>query len=53
MKMKNSAGEKFVMKFLEKREGFQRFCSIDDSSSEYASLIGSNSLQFRFSLVIG
>ena len=51
--MKNSAGEECVMKFLGSREGFYRFCSIDDSVSEYAPLIGSYGLQFRFCPVIG
>ena len=53
MRMKNSAGEECVMKFLGSREGFHRFCSIDDSASEYASLIGSYGLKFRFCPVIG
>ena len=50
--MKNSAGEECVMKFLGSREGFHRVCSIDDSASEYAPLIGSYGLQFRFCPVI-
>jgi len=51
--MKNSAGEECVMKFLRGREEFHRVCSIDDSASEYAPLIGSHILQFRFCPVIG
>ena len=53
MRMKNSAGEECVMKFLGSREGFHRICSIDDSVSEYSPLIGSYGLQFRFCPVIG
>ena len=34
MRMKNSAGEECVMKFVGSREGFHRVCTIDDSSSE-------------------
>ena len=51
--MKNSAGEECVMKFVGSREGFHRVCSIDDSASEYAPLIGSHGLKFRFSPLIG
>ena len=40
MIMKNSGGEVCVMEFLGSREGFHRVCSFDDSSSEYAPLIG-------------
>ena len=40
-------------KFLGSMEGFHRVCSIDDSASEYAPLIGSYGLQFRFCPVIG
>ena len=40
MRMKISGGEECVMKFLESRDGFPRVCSIDDSSFEYAPLIG-------------
>ena len=40
MRMKNSAGEKCVMKFLGSREGFHRFSLFYDLSSEYAPLIG-------------
>ena len=51
--LKNNAGEKCVMKFLGSREGFHGVRSIDDSVSEYAPLIGSYGLQFRFCSVIG
>ena len=51
--MKNSAGEECVIILMESREGFHRVCSIDDSASEYAPLIGSHGLEFRFCLVIG
>ena len=50
MIMKNSVGEKCVMKFLGSREGFHRVCSIDESASEYAPLIGSYGRQLRFCL---
>ena len=53
MRMKNSAGEECVMKFLGSREGFHRVSRINDSASEYAPLIGSNGLKFRFCSVIG
>ena len=53
MRMKNSAGEKCVMKFLGKREEFDRDWSIYDSVSEYAPLIGSHGFPFGFSPVIG
>ena len=53
MRMKNSVGEECVMKFLGSREGFYRVCSIDDSASEYAPLIGSYGLQLRFCPAIG
>ena len=57
MKTKNSVGEECVMKFLGSGEGFHKceihtVCSIDDSASEYATLIGSLALQFRFSPMI-
>ena len=53
MRMKNSAGEECVMKFLVSRERFHRVRSIDDSASEYAPLIGSYGLRLRFCTVIG
>ena len=53
MRMQNSAGEECVMKFLGSREGFHRVCTIHDSASEYAPLIGSDGLEFRFYPVIG
>ena len=53
MRMKNSAGEECVMKFLGIREGFHWVRSNDDSASEYAPLIGSHDLQFRLCPVIG
>ena len=40
MRMKNSVGALCPMKFLGSREGFHRFCLFDESSSEYAPLIG-------------
>ena len=53
MKLKNSAGEEAVMKFLGSRVEFHRGCSFDDSASEYAQMIGSHGLKFRFCPVIG
>ena len=53
MRMKNSAGEECVIKFLGSRERFHRFCSNDDSGSKNAPLIGSNGLQIMFCPVIG
>ena len=53
MRMKNSAGEDCVMKFLGSREGFHKVCTYDDSTSEYALMIGSQGLKFRFCPVIG
>ena len=41
MRMKNSAGEECVRKFLGSREGFHRVCLIDDSASKYAVIGGS------------
>ena len=53
MSMKNSAGEECVIKFQGSRDGFHRICLIDVSAFEYAPLIGSYGLQFRFCPVIG
>ena len=53
MRMKNSAGEECVIKFLGRREGFHRVCPIDDSASEFAPLSGSDGLKFMFCPVIG
>ena len=51
--MRNSAGEECVMKFVGSTEEFHRVSSIDDSAFEYAPLIGSSGLQFRFCPMIG
>ena len=40
IRMKISGGEECVLKFLGSKEGFHRECLFDDSSSEYAPLIG-------------
>ena len=53
MRMKNSAGEVCVMKVLGSRDGFHRVFSSDESTSEYAQLIGSHGFQFKFCRVIG
>ena len=45
---KNSVGEECALKFLGSRDGFHRVYWIDDSSSEYAPLIGSHGPFFRF-----
>ena len=52
MRMKKSAGEECVMKFLGSREGFHRVCSIYDSSCDYAPRIGSLGLHFSYHHIV-